>query len=166
MQSDNRERDAEVWSAVCEVARFVSRESSLLGNPSAMIAELSNCGYSSDTISEALAWLDKAAVSGHLFEALSMLQPRRGRLRFGHPLEHALIPSTLLHRIELCRNAGLIGDELVEQIIEALRRIDMRDLEDHQVVMLVDDLVTQSIPGQNISNLHQYLRGQFVNKLN
>lgn len=159
-QAEVAEREADVWSAVRVVAALACNEGAMLSDPAAMSAELAKHGFSGDTIGKALAWLDLAAASGHLHDALHMLQPQRHGIRVTHPVERAMLHPSLLRRIERCRNCGLLADEMAERLIEGLRTVDTRDWDEGQLGMFIDEVVAQALPGQRVPDLHLFLQGR------
>lgn len=156
----------EWWMAVRSIADLVHCRGVTPDEDHIIRAELAQQGFSSDGIAQALDWIDKAALSGNAVDALSMLQPVRSGVRVEHPLERACMHPLLRQAFEVCRTRGLLGDDLVERLMEGVRTMDTRDWDDPEIESFFDDVLAASAPQLAGVGLADVLNGDVREQFN
>ena len=119
---------------------------------------LESKGFCKFSISQAMSWVEKAINSGSINESLAMLQPVSTGQRISNPLESVCFSATVLARIEMCRQKGLISEEARERILEAARVIDTRDWDDDEVTGLLAEMLFSYNPNTSEEDYADMLR--------
>ncbi len=115
-------------------------------------------GHDHLSIQNALDWLERASLSGHVADIFSMLQPNSSLTRVANPLEVACIPHALWERFENIRNRGLIADDLAEKVLEGMRTIDTRDWEDEDVDTFLVEVMSATLPQASSRTISRILK--------
>lgn len=117
-------------------------------------------GHCADAVDHAIDWLEQAAFKGNLSEVLSMMQTANIGSRIESPLERASFSDAVWLDLWRLRSRGLVGQEVMERLVEGIRSIDARDLEDEDVRALITDVMSKSMPGKSVSDLEKILNGR------
>ncbi len=117
-------------------------------------------GHPQTDVDYALDWLERAAHSGNLSEVLCMMQSATVGARIESPLERACFSDAIWQDIIRLRAKGLVGQEVVERLVEGIRNIDARDWDDEEVRALIMDVMSKSLPGRSHSDLERILGGR------
>lgn len=108
--------------------------------------ELLAAGFELQEIDLACEWVEKAIISGTLYESLMMLQRPMNGLRIANPLEKICFSRKVWLQIERCCERGLLSRDLVERLLEGARVIDTRDWEDDDVSKLLAEMFSTINP--------------------
>lgn len=147
------------WQAVRSVAALVETEGLQLSDATSASLALEKQGFDRDDIARALAWLEQASLSGSMHEVIGMLQPRHSAPRIPHPAELAYLRPDIWDKIVQCRMHGLLNDDFAERLIEGLRGLDVRDLDDSEVAQLIDEVLITCAPDGISRELRLFLKG-------
>lgn len=108
--------------------------------------ELLAAGFALQDVDLACEWVEKAVISGTLYESLMMLQQPMQGLRIANPLEKVCFSSKIWSQIIRCCERGLLSRDLVERLLECARVIDTRDWEDEDVAKLIAEMLNMINP--------------------
>lgn len=103
-------------------------------------------GFPEDDITKACAWIERSTASGSLQETWAMLQPHGVQPRLSNPLERAFFSDDLWHRLELARQRALIPPDLFEKLLEGVRVLDLRGLDDLDIENIMAEMMRAAIP--------------------
>lgn len=156
----------EWWQAVRSIADLVSRDGVTVDEDKIIRHELANRGFSNDGIGKAMDWVGRAALSGNLMDALSMLQPSPNRIRVEHPLERLSLSPEVSRALESCRRQGIMSHEMAERLIEGLRTMDARDWEGDEVESFFAEVLHVSVPSLEGKLVSRILGGRDRKDLN
>lgn len=120
--------------------------------------ELVGKGFDDLQIAMAISWVEKAVNSGTVNECLAMLQRQSDGIRVVNPLERLCFSSSIWSRLEICRQKGLISDEVVERVLEGARALDTRDWEDDEVSNLLAEMMFAFNPNSTESEYLEMLQ--------
>lgn len=140
----------EWWAAVQTIASLIGREGVEADQESYIRTELKDKGFSSQVVGQAMDFIDKAALSGHLMESLGMIYQAEGEytsVRVEHPMERACLPESLWRTIDGCRRKGILDPDLAERLLEGVRTMDTRDWDEEDVETFLSDVLAVSVPG-------------------
>jgi hypothetical protein len=149
----------EWWLAVRSIADLVTRDGVGPDEDHIIRQELVDQGFSPTGIGLALDWVDRAALSGHLIDALGMLQNEWESPRVEHPLERVSLNPLLWEAIDICRRRGFLSADVAERLLEGARSLDTRDWDDAEIETFLEDVLSASSPGLSIS-LAEILSGE------
>ena len=152
------------WDVVKAMAAFVGSgfdESDL--TESEMRRELLAQGFTESAVAMAVAWVEKAQVSGSLSESLAMLQASDTLLsiRLSNPIERICINDRLWLRLYSCRQKGLLSQELFERLVEGVRTIDVRDWDEFDETQMLEELLVTLLPQHSLAECRRLLSGQY-----
>lgn len=124
-------------------------------------SDLGSIGFNDPDIDRACDWLERASLSGNLTEVLAMIQSRTFEgLRIANPLEIASFSSDLWRRLELCRQKGILSEEMIERLLEGIRTLDTRDWDEEEVSVLLTELYSLIAPGSSTNQFTELLEGR------
>ena len=141
------------WLAVNAAAPLIVNEGYNYNDEGSIKKELLTRGFTLPDIHRAITWIEKAAVSGQMMDALGMLCPRTDGAREDSPLERVFMSDAVWQDIESSRRGGLLSGDTAEMIIEGIRAVDTRDWEDDEVRTFIKDVLTangQEADGQRL----------------
>ena len=121
-------------------------------------SELVDKGFQEQEILQAVSWVEKAVNSGTVNESLAMIQKQSQGARVVNPLERVCFSPSIWSRLEICKQKGLITDEAIERILEAVRSIDTRDWEDEDVSHLLAEMLFNFNPTNSELEYQEMLR--------
>ena len=117
-------------------------------------------GFAVESVDQAIEWLEQTAFMGNLSDVLSMMQTANVGARIESPLERASFSDAVWMDLWRLRSKGLVGQEVMERLVEGIRSIDARDLEDEDVRALITDVMAKSMPGKTHDDLEKILIGR------
>ncbi len=103
-------------------------------------------GYSKNSISQALDWLEDASLSGNISDILSMANSDGSMVRIPNPIETIGISERLWRILETLRLKGMINSDLAEKVLEGVRGLDSRDWEEDEIEAFIKELLSTSLP--------------------
>ena len=147
MAVDPSEGAQEWWAAVRSIASLVTRDGVGPDDDHVLRQELAQQGFSAAGIVQAMDWVDRAALSGHLIDALGMIQPQPDSIRIEHPLERVSLNPMLWQAIDACRRRGFFSADLAERLLEGARSLDTRDWDDPEIEAFLEEVLNHSSNG-------------------
>jgi hypothetical protein len=166
MAADPTEGSQEWWLAVRSIASLVTRDGVGPDEDHIIRQELAEQGFSPAGIGLALDWVDRAALSGHLIDALGMLQPEGDCVRVEHPLERVSLNPTLWQAIDICRRRGFLTADVAERLVEGARTLDTRDWDDGEIESFLEEVLSHSSNGLSGISLAEILSGEARDQYN
>ena len=135
------------WKAVQSIAALFRKQhdGKELSEP-AIKQHLVGQEFDDESIRQAFDWIERASLSGHLVESLAMLEAPSTAVRVHSPIEALYLPQRLRNRLEICRLKGFLSQEVVERLLEGLRILDARDMEEDELVGLLAELLSIAVP--------------------
>lgn len=140
--TDRGESNQELRRALQSIALMVHRDGVEPDEDDRIKGGLRDRGFSATSIGEALEWLERAAHSGSLMDALAMLKPASTAERIAHPAEFLGVNPELWLAIERCRLKGIFTNELAERILEGVRHMDTWDWDEKDVETFLSNVLT------------------------
>ena len=144
------------WKAVRSIAAiFRAQNDGSQFNEFQIREALEEQAFSSDVIEQAFDWIEKATLSGNLVESLAMLEPPPSLIRIQSTLESLYLPQRIRNRIETCRLKGFISQDVIERLVEGLRTLDSRNMDEDELTHLLAELLSIIVPS---TPKHEFLR--------
>ena len=130
------------WAAVKIAASLIVNDGCGFEDEGLLKKELLAKGFEEADIAKAIAWVEKAAVSGQMMDVFGMLCPQPEGSRVDSPLERVFMSDAVWKDLASSRSKGLLSGDTTEMIIEGIRAVDTRDWDDDEVRTFIKDVLT------------------------
>jgi hypothetical protein len=147
------------WPVVAMLPRLMMIEDLRLEDEGKIRQRLCELGFEKEHVLYALAFLEGAQQSGYLEDVFAMALSAPSALRTQHPLERICISDHIWALICECRGRGVLGDEMVERLMEGLRRVDTRDWEDDEVCDFIEGVLVAAGSSDAAARFRDIVRG-------
>jgi hypothetical protein len=150
------------WRVVEEIARMFEpdgfKQSELADNQ--VKENLLAAGHDETAVNVAINCVEKAFLSGNVYDCLTMTHKYGSEYRVLHPAERAFIPTKIWQGLLACQKRGVITSDVFERLVESIRLFDFRGLTDAEISDVFYDMLSSNLPQHILDTVFAIVEGR------